>query len=55
MNVVIRVRLIIKFATGTILNSGKINMSECLGCLDCQVIYNDYSKCPPLVVLNRNS
>ena len=41
--------------TGAILNSGKINMSECLGCLDCQVMYNDYSKCPPLVALNRNS
>ncbi len=41
--------------TGAILNSGKINMNECLGCLDCQVMYNDYTKCPPLVALRKNA
>jgi len=41
--------------TGAILNSGKINMSECLGCLDCQVMYNDYEKCPPLAKLKRHT
>ncbi len=41
--------------TGAILNSGKINMSECLGCLDCQVMYNDDNKCPPLVALKKSS
>ena len=35
--------------TGAINKSGEIVMSECLGCLDCQVMYNDYKKCPPLV------
>ncbi len=39
--------------TGAIMNSGKINMNECLGCLDCQVMFNDYSKCPPLVALSK--
>ena len=41
--------------TGAILNSGKINMNECLGCLDCQVMYNDYTKCPPLVAIRKNA
>jgi hypothetical protein len=29
--------------------SGAINMDECFYCLDCQVIHNDASVCPPLV------
>ena len=41
--------------TGAILNSGKINMNECLGCLDCQVMYNDYTKCPPLVAIRKKA
>ena len=41
--------------TGAILNSGKINMNECLGCLDCQVMYNDYFKCPPLVAIRKKA
>jgi NosR/NirI family nitrous oxide reductase transcriptional regulator len=30
--------------------SGKINMDECFYCLDCQVIHNDATVCPPLVL-----
>jgi polyferredoxin len=30
-------------------DSGKINMSECLQYLDCQVEYYDNRRCPPLV------
>ncbi len=29
--------------------SGSINMDECFYCLDCQVIHNDVTVCPPLV------
>ena len=29
--------------------SGAINMDECFYCLDCQVIHNDETVCPPLV------
>ncbi len=29
--------------------SGAINMDECFYCLDCQVLHNDASVCPPLV------
>ncbi|HEX5139527.1 MAG TPA: 4Fe-4S binding protein [Dehalococcoidia bacterium] len=29
--------------------SGKINMDECFYCLDCQVIHDDATVCPPLV------
>ena len=29
--------------------SGAINMDECFYCLDCQVIHNDATVCPPLV------
>ncbi len=35
--------------TGAIKPNGEIIMSECLGCLDCQVMYNDRNRCPPLV------
>ncbi|RPF76362.1 MAG: 4Fe-4S binding protein, partial [Rickettsiales bacterium TMED254] len=41
--------------TGAILNTGKINMNECLGCLDCQVMFNDFAKCPPLVAMRKNN
>ena len=40
--------------TGAIKPSGKIIMSECLGCLDCQVMYNDFKKCPPLVAIAKS-
>ncbi len=40
--------------TGAIMDSGKINMHECLGCLDCQVMLSDFSKCPPLVASKKN-
>ena len=40
--------------TGAIDDTGKIIMSECLGCLDCQVMYNDNRKCPPLVAASKN-
>ena len=39
--------------TGAIRSSGKIIMSECLGCLDCQVMYNDNKRCPPLVLKSK--
>ena len=29
--------------------SGKIKMDECFYCLDCQSLYYDQHKCPPLV------
>ena len=28
-------------------------MSECLGCLDCQVMYNDYKKCPTVSAIAK--
>jgi NosR/NirI family transcriptional regulator, nitrous oxide reductase regulator len=35
--------------------SGEINMDECFYCLDCQIIHNDATVCPPLVnELKRN-
>jgi hypothetical protein len=34
---------------GAIEPSGKINMNECLQCLDCQVDYHDNHTCPPLI------
>ena len=35
-------------------NKGKIIMSECFRCLDCQLEYNDNYRCPPLVQLKKN-
>ena len=29
--------------------TGKINMTECFYCLDCQVVYHDTHACPPLI------
>ena len=35
--------------------NGKINMNECFYCLDCQSLYyNDY-KCPPLVIIRKKN
>lgn len=34
---------------GAIEPSGKINLNECLQCLDCQADYYDDKKCPPLI------
>lgn len=33
--------------------NGKINMSECLRCLDCQVEYHDAHRCPPLAKIRK--
>ena len=33
---------------------GKINMNECFYCLDCQSLYYDDHKCPPLVIKRKN-
>ncbi|MBM3507584.1 MAG: 4Fe-4S binding protein [Alphaproteobacteria bacterium] len=38
---------------GAIEPSGKINMNECLQCLDCQVDYYDDNKCPPLIARKK--
>lgn len=38
---------------GAIDAAGKINMNECLQCLDCQVDYFDNRVCPPLVLRQR--
>jgi NosR/NirI family nitrous oxide reductase transcriptional regulator len=35
--------------------SGAINMDECFYCLDCQIIHNDATVCPPLVNEARRS
>ena len=34
---------------GAIQTSGKINMNECLQCMDCQAAYYDDHQCPPLI------
>ena len=41
--------------TGAIQDNGRINMNECLGCLDCQIMFQDYSKCPPLVASRKSN
>ena len=41
--------------TQAIFSDGKINMNECFQCLDCQVMYFDLKKCPPLVAQNKNT
>lgn len=33
--------------------NGKINMNECFYCLDCQSLYYDEHKCPPLVIIRK--
>jgi len=34
-------------------NKGKIIMSECFRCLDCQLEYVDNKRCPPLVKIKK--
>ena len=34
---------------------GNINMNECFYCLDCQSLYYDKHKCPPLVIERKKS
>ena len=34
--------------------SGEIIMDECFYCLDCQSLYFDEHKCPPLVKIRKN-
>lgn len=41
--------------TGAIQDNGQINMNECLGCLDCQIMFQDYAKCPPLVASRKSN
>jgi NosR/NirI family transcriptional regulator, nitrous oxide reductase regulator len=36
-------------------SSGKIIMSECFQCLDCQIEYNDNTRCPPLAKIRKQS
>jgi NosR/NirI family nitrous oxide reductase transcriptional regulator len=38
---------------GAVEPSGRINMNECLQCLDCQVDYYDNDKCPPLIARKK--
>ena len=33
--------------------NGKINMNECFYCLDCQSLYYNEHKCPPLVIIRK--
>lgn len=35
--------------------TGKINMSECFYCLDCQVVYYDEHACPPLITAAKKA
>ena len=39
--------------TGAIRRDGRIDMSECFYCLDCQVTYFDDHECPPLAVARK--
>ena len=41
--------------TQAIKSDGNINMNECFQCLDCQVMYFDKHKCPPLVSKYKNT
>ena len=34
---------------------GTINMNECFYCLDCQSLYYDNHKCPPLVIKRKKN
>jgi NosR/NirI family nitrous oxide reductase transcriptional regulator len=38
-----------KCPVGAIGRDGKINLNECLQCMDCQVVYFDDHQCPPLI------
>ena len=35
--------------------NGKINMNECFYCLDCQSLYYNDHKCPPLVIIRKKN
>ena len=35
--------------------NGTINMNECFYCLDCQSLYYDEHKCPPLVIIRKKN
>ena len=35
--------------------NGKINMNECFYCLDCQSLYHNDNKCPPLVIIRKKN
>ena len=35
--------------------NGKINMNECFYCLDCQSLYYNDHKCPPLVIVRKKN
>ena len=41
--------------TQAIKTNGKIDMNECFQCLDCQVMYFDKNKCPPLVAIHKKA
>ncbi len=45
----------IECPTQAIKSDGKINMDECFQCLDCQVMYFDKNKCPPLAAKFKNT
>ena len=45
----------IECPTQAIKLNGKIDMNECFQCLDCQVMYFDKHKCPPLVAKYKNT
>ena len=34
-------------------NKGNINMNECFYCLDCQSLYYNNYRCPPLVIKRK--
>ena len=38
---------------GAIRRDGQIDMNECFYCLDCQVVYYDDHRCPPLIALRK--
>ncbi len=43
----------VKAIPTTGINKGKIIMSECFRCLDCQLEYVDNTRCPPLIKLQK--
>jgi transcriptional regulator of nitric oxide reductase/ferredoxin len=45
----------VKCAYGAIEKSGKIDYSECFGCLDCVSIHDDANRCVPLIVAEKRA
>ena len=45
----------VKCSYAAIRQSGKVNYSECFGCLDCVAIHADESRCVPLIVAGRRN